>query len=48
MGDASISPAQKKELFMTAASKHIADAKEAGKAQGIDRHLLGKFTQVTV
>lgn len=46
MDDTSIGPAQKKELFMTAASRHIADAKEAGKAQGIDRHLLGAFTRV--
>jgi len=46
MDSTSISPTQKRELFMTAASKHIADAKAAGNAQGIDRHLLGKFTQV--
>lgn len=43
MDDASISPAQKQELFVIAARKHISDAKEAGNAQGIDRHLLGKF-----
>ena len=32
---------EKKRLFMAAAKRHIGDAKEAGMALGVDRHLLG-------
>lgn len=41
MDDATVDEDERRRLFKLAASKHIQLAKEAGKAQGVDRHLLG-------
>lgn len=41
MRNESTSSDEKKAAFVKAAKRHIADAKEAGAAMGIDRHLLG-------
>jgi carnitine O-acetyltransferase len=41
MHDATVDDITRRELFTEATKVHIRDAREAGKAQGIDRHLLG-------
>jgi carnitine O-acetyltransferase len=39
--DDKTSPEELRKLFKEACARHIQDAKEAGKAQGIDRHIMG-------
>ncbi|KAF8512891.1 acyltransferase ChoActase/COT/CPT [Gautieria morchelliformis] len=41
MHDPTVDDATRKRLFTEATKVHIRDAKEAGKAQGVDRHLFG-------
>lgn len=41
MDDPLRSPAERRALFGAAAQAHIALAKDAGNAEGVDRHLLG-------
>jgi carnitine O-acetyltransferase len=41
MYDPAVDDETRRKLFTEATKVHIRDAKEAGKAQGIDRHLLG-------
>ncbi|KAF8519035.1 carnitine acetyl transferase [Hysterangium stoloniferum] len=41
MHDSSMDDETRRKLFTEATKIHISDAREAGKAQGIDRHLLG-------
>jgi carnitine O-acetyltransferase len=41
MRDNSKTNEARKTLFMAATKRHINDAKEAGSAMGVDRHLLG-------
>jgi carnitine O-acetyltransferase len=42
MDDEASRPALRKQLFDQATKKHIALAKAAGQAQGVDRHLFGR------
>lgn len=46
MNTTSVSQEERIERLRKAATKHIAVAKEAGLGQGIDRHLLGNFSNV--
>lgn len=41
MDDSNVGTEARKQLLKQACEVHIRDAREAGKAQGIDRHLLG-------
>ena len=48
MHDPAVDDKTRRRLFTEAAKVHIRDAREAGKAQGIDRHLLGGYRKLTV
>ena len=46
--DDKTSPEELRKLFKEACARHIQDAKEAGKAQGIDRHIMGTFVVLVI